>query len=416
MTLPATPAIRRRPPVARAAMLGATALLAACGSSAAQGAPAASGSKAPLVIGVTFPTTGPYGIFGNVSIDGMKVAVQDINKAGGILGRQVKLDVRDDGGDVSKATLAVKDLLDNDKVDLMMPGSIAQTVLAILPITTQRTMTTITQASSIDTVDLTKFPYSFQMTFPTTSQGQAIACVLQQDSHLKVGTLTTGDKGGVTLMGAMVKALQSKGITVAAQQQFALDATSAVSQVQALKSAGVDAVVIQAAGTALSTAASAFQALGWNIPIVFTQGSVSTNLDKYVPASIAANVKAVVVSSQARPSETELPPTLKPFIQELAAIAPVQDLSVSIIARDVIYAYKWAIEKAGSTNGDKVRAALETISTANLPTNYFYSFPNPNFTATDHSTDHADLSKFWGVVKVSKLLDGTYVGGPAPSC
>jgi ABC-type branched-subunit amino acid transport system substrate-binding protein len=254
------------------------------------------------------------------------------------------------------------------------------------------------------------------MTFPTTSQGKAIACVLKQDGHLKVGTLTTGDKGGVTLMGAMVSALQSKGITVAAQQQFALDATSAVSQVQALKSAGVDAVVVQSAGTALSTAASAFQAVGWNVPIVFTQGSVSTNLDKYVPASIAPQVKAVVVASQARPSETELPPNLKPFIQELAAVAPVQDLSVSILARDVIYAYKWAIEKAGSTDGAALRTALESISTATLPANYFYSFPNPNFTSTDHSTDRADLSQFWGLVKVSSLLDGTYVGGPAPKC
>jgi branched-chain amino acid transport system substrate-binding protein len=254
------------------------------------------------------------------------------------------------------------------------------------------------------------------MTFPTTSQGLAIACVLEKDQHLKVATLTTGDKGGTTLMGQMVQALQSKGITVVAQQQFALDATSAVSQVQALKSANPDAVVVQAAGTALSTAASAFQAVGWNVPIVFTQGSVSTNLDKYVPASLAPNVKAVVVASQTRPSENELPPALKPFITELAAQGPVEDLSVSILSRDVIYAYKWAIEKAGSTDGQKMKAALESISTAKLPANYFYSFPNPNFTAGDHSTDHADLSKFWGVVKVSTLLDGTYVGGPAPSC
>lgn len=416
MTLLATPAPRRRTRLAMGALLCAGALTgAACGST--QSSPStSSGSTKPLKIGVIFPTTGPYGIFGKVSIAGMQVAVAEINRAGGILGRQVQLDTRDDGGDVSKATLAAKDLIDNDHVDVLMPGSIAQTVLAILPITTQHKMATITQASSNDTVDLSKFPLSFQMTFPTTSQGNAIACVLKQDSHLKVATLTTGDKGGVTLMGAMVKALQAKGVTVVAQQQFALDATSAVAQVQALKSANPDAVVVQAAGTALSTAASAFQAIGWNVPIVFTQGSVSTNLDKYVPTSLAPNVKAVVVASQTRPSANELPPALKPFITELAAQGPVQDLSVSILSRDVIYAYKWAIEKAGSTNGQAMTNALASISTANLPNNYFYSFPNPNFTSTDHSTDHADLSKFWGVVTVSPLLDGTYVGGPAPTC
>jgi ABC-type branched-subunit amino acid transport system substrate-binding protein len=73
----------------------------------------------PIKWGSIHPTTGPYSTEAFDQVEGVKIAIEDINKEGGIDGRQVKLLFRDDQFKWDQVTVHALDLLDNHRVDFL---------------------------------------------------------------------------------------------------------------------------------------------------------------------------------------------------------------------------------------------------------------------------------------------------------
>ncbi|MFD6698217.1 MULTISPECIES: amino acid ABC transporter substrate-binding protein [unclassified Microbacterium] len=111
------PALRR---IARVAALGAalaaTALLAACSGTAA---PTAS-ATGPLVIGTSLPMTGPVADVSKSGYQGYELWAEQTNAAGGLLGRQVKLKVLDNGFNPEQVTTDYTRLIAQDHAELLL--------------------------------------------------------------------------------------------------------------------------------------------------------------------------------------------------------------------------------------------------------------------------------------------------------
>jgi ABC-type branched-subunit amino acid transport system substrate-binding protein len=113
----------------------ALAFMAACGSdSGSSGAAKSDGGGAPIEIGAYAPLTGDRAASGTTEANGVKLAVKQINAQGGINGRQLKLDYKDDTGDANKSTTTATELATQTKVvavigtygsDLGLPSSAA---------------------------------------------------------------------------------------------------------------------------------------------------------------------------------------------------------------------------------------------------------------------------------------------------
>src|ERR1700761_2720011 len=117
-----------------AAALGAVALgvgvLAACSSSSSSSsaasaassgsasAPASGSSSAPITIGASLSLTGDFSADGVAFQQGYQLWVKDVNAAGGILGRQVKLTVLDDKSDPNQVVTNYQTLINTDHVNL----------------------------------------------------------------------------------------------------------------------------------------------------------------------------------------------------------------------------------------------------------------------------------------------------------
>src|ERR1700761_5357476 len=117
-----------------AAALGAVALgvgvLAACSSSSSSSsaasaassgsasAPASGSSSAPITIGASLSLTGDFSADGVAFQQGYQLWVKDVNAAGGILGRQVKLTILDDKSDPNQVVTNYQTLINTDHVDL----------------------------------------------------------------------------------------------------------------------------------------------------------------------------------------------------------------------------------------------------------------------------------------------------------
>ncbi|MCX8204183.1 MAG: ABC transporter substrate-binding protein [Candidatus Nezhaarchaeota archaeon] len=75
--------------------------------------------KPPIKIGFVSPLTGPSAYLGREVVDGALLALEEINAAGGMLGRKVELIIEDDEGKPDKCLSAVKKLIEVDRVDLL---------------------------------------------------------------------------------------------------------------------------------------------------------------------------------------------------------------------------------------------------------------------------------------------------------
>ena len=129
-----------RSPVLRALMSGA-AVFAFAGSAVAE-APA-------IKIGSFLSVTGPAAFLGDPEEKTLKLYVEKLNKAGGVIGRKLELVVYDDAGDSDKARTFAKRLIDQDKVDVIIGGTTTGTTMAALPLVEQAGIPFISLAGAV---------------------------------------------------------------------------------------------------------------------------------------------------------------------------------------------------------------------------------------------------------------------------
>jgi branched-chain amino acid transport system substrate-binding protein len=110
----------RLPVLAAGAALALTAV-AACGSTASNaGSTTGSASSGPVTIGMSLPMTGPVADVSKSGYQGYELWASQVNAAGGLLGRQVKLDMLDDGFDPNQTAADYTRLISQDHVNLLL--------------------------------------------------------------------------------------------------------------------------------------------------------------------------------------------------------------------------------------------------------------------------------------------------------
>src|ERR1700759_5427650 len=98
--------------------LAAAAALSACGAAAQSSGPAA--SSGPITIGMSLPMTGPVADVSKSGYQGYELWASQVNASGGLLGRQVRLNMLDDGFDPNQTAADYTRLISQDHVDLFL--------------------------------------------------------------------------------------------------------------------------------------------------------------------------------------------------------------------------------------------------------------------------------------------------------
>jgi len=230
-------------------MLAAAGLLAGCTAPQPMPAPTPTATATPigdgvLRIGTLFPSTGATAFIGPPQLDAVKVAVADINAAGGVNGKPVVL-LSDDSGDATTQTAeaSLADLVKKGADVIIGPSSsvLSQRLLtaaAAAQVALISPAATYPQLSSLDTQNV------FFRTIPSTAlQGTALGALLPSKKQLKVALVASSDPIGQSIVPTLHDALAAHGGALVAN--IALTASSAPADVIAqLKKAAPDAVVL----------------------------------------------------------------------------------------------------------------------------------------------------------------------------
>jgi branched-chain amino acid transport system substrate-binding protein len=209
----------------------------------ATGAPGTAGDGV-LRIGYLLPETGALDFLGPPMIEAVKMAVQEINDAGGVLGKPVELVGRDDGTDADVASTAADQLL-AEGVDLIVGAAASGVSLAVID---KITTAGIPMCSPSNTgVQFSTYPdrdLYFRTAPPDNLQAQVLADLVVDDGHETLVVLGRSDEYGEGFANFVAEELESAGVTVDDVIIFDAEAGTYSDVATQIAAAAPDAVVM----------------------------------------------------------------------------------------------------------------------------------------------------------------------------
>ncbi|MGO9412937.1 MAG: ABC transporter substrate-binding protein [Spirochaetia bacterium] len=173
-------------------------------------------SSAPIKIGFFAPESGFAAADGQSAYDSAKLAVVDINKAGGINGRQIQLINYDDASDAKQAVSIATRLVTQDKVDAVVSGSYSDQTLAAAPIF-QRNGIPMLAAYAVNPGIPATGRFIFQQDFNGVVEGKAAAVALVKDLGVtKIAIVAIKNDFGTALVQGFTAEAAALGATVVA--------------------------------------------------------------------------------------------------------------------------------------------------------------------------------------------------------
>lgn len=243
-----------------------------------------SGNK--VVIAVAGPFSGTESFIGPDTLNGVKVAAQEINANGGILGKQVQIVTADTGGDPVDAVPAISQIISTDHPSgIIGPSSL--TITSVINQLNQDKMVDMPVGGTTQ-LDHMNFPYIFRVTPSDSQMGVAMAYYGVQKNYKKVALLFGSNSSAQTLVGPIQSTLQKHGVSIVANISIVPDQSSYRSEVEKLIQSKPQAIFTQVDPQTASTFFSELQQLGGgNIPLIGDDVTASSQFAQAIGLSYA---------------------------------------------------------------------------------------------------------------------------------
>lgn len=250
----------------------------------------------PIKIGSVLSVTGPAAFLGDPELKTLQQYVEDINKKGGVLGRQLQLVHYDDGSDANKANGFAKRLIDDDKVDVIVGGTTTGATMSMVPLVEKSGTPFISLAGAVVIVEPVK-KFVFKTPHTDRMAAEKVFEDMKKRGISKVALLSEtsgfGQSGKKETEGVAAK----YGISLVANETYGPKDTDMSPQLTKIKTTpGVQAVFIFGLGQGPAIATKNYKQLGISLPLYHAHGVASEEFIKLAgPAAEGARLPAAAL-------------------------------------------------------------------------------------------------------------------------
>ena len=235
----------------------------------------AQAASSTLTISVVAPFTGVDAVLGPKYQVACLAATQVINKAGGIMGHQIKCKTVDTRGDPADAVPAVRQMYATTSNLALVIGCTSDEASTVVPVFgAHKTVSfCMTGESEFDHVH---FPYFFRLVPPDAADSVAMVKIAKNHGFKNIALAFANDAGSQTFVQPALAALKLNGMNVVSNQTLDINATTFQTEAQAIVSAHPDAIMMEALGAAGVGLLNSIYALNGNkmIPIIGTSAMI----------------------------------------------------------------------------------------------------------------------------------------------
>jgi branched-chain amino acid transport system substrate-binding protein len=338
-----------------------------------------------IKIGVDGPFTGGSSSMGVSMRDGVLLAINEINAKGGVLGRKLEPVLRDDEAKNERGVQIAQELIEREKVVATVGYINTGVALAsqrffqeakIPVINNVATGTAITQQFADQP---TRFV--FRNSARDAIQAPMIASeAIDKRGFKKVAILADTTNYGKLGKDDLVKALAAKGITPVAIEQFNIGDVDMTAQLLRAKSAQAEAILTYGIGPELAQIANGMAKINWKKPMI---GSWTLSMANFIETADKNSEGARMPQTFIQEPNTQRRKAfIDAYVKEYKPKNGIMPSPVSAAqGYDSIFLLAAAITQAKSTDGDKIREALENLNAKVDGVVTTYDHP---FSAADH--------------------------------
>ena len=320
-----------------------------------------------IKIGVNEPLTGAFAASGTYVVNGAKIAADEINAKGGILGRKIELVIEDNKSNPTEAAAVAEKLITSDKVPIIMGAWGSSLTLAVMPKLMDYETPMVVETSSSGKITTSGNPYIFRISPPSAVEADAFKPMVDKVGIKKADFLVINNDWGRGAAEDFGKMMKEKGVTVGLVETMDQSAQDMSAQLSKFKSSDADTLMITTAVDQLTLIFKQAAALGLKKRIITTGGS--QNPDQIIAQAGAAADGTMHLTTFLPwfPDKTPNPEATKYFITEWQKRGfQFAGVTESFRGYDGIRTAAAAIEKAGKTDAASVKAALWNVDIKGL--------------------------------------------------
>ncbi|MCC6000067.1 MAG: ABC transporter substrate-binding protein [Pararhodobacter sp.] len=337
-----------------------------------------------LKIGWVRPLTGPLASSFEALYAAGDIALDEINEAGGILGRRlVKVEI-DDAAAPANQPIVMRELIHQGVKFVVGPVGSSQT-LASLAVSTPAQVIQSGYITASEGGDGERYPYHYQCVFTVDAQAVKYAeYISQRTEHRRVGILVEDSAAGTSVLSAMQTELPAAGLEIVGEHVAPMRSTDMTSFLRALRSAGAEALCVFVSNNIdVTQFFVGLQRLNWQPTVVGHTGLTFAAAEGSVPDgarfpdAYAALYESLTYTDDSEPNER-----VRAYIRKIMALnLPPAALPPAATSPyyDFLHVLKHAIEQTNSLETPVIKEYLDQL------TDYDGMFGSMAFTAQNHT-------------------------------
>lgn len=321
----------------------------------------------PVKIGLVTALSGQSAKSGEAISRGIGLAIEEINRNGGVLGRPLELVARDDEANPSKGVLAARELIQRAGVVALIGGLDTPVSMAIVPIANQMKVpfvgpwaagTGITRNGAADN-------YVFRVSAVDALVDEAlVAYAVKTYGAKKPGAILVNNAWGESNQQGLVAALKAAGLPSAGIEKYEANDIDMVPQLSRLREAGADALFLVGNVGPSAQVVKSLDRMGWTVPVISHWGPAGGRFDELAgPGAARVHfVQTFTFAGNDSPKAKAVLDALKakyPAIKSMADVTPAVGIAN---AYDATHLIALAIQAAGATEGPKVRDGFYKVA------------------------------------------------------
>lgn len=351
------------------AIVGLGLSLAGCGKSDDTKPTSASAGKtgpesaAPIKIGAIFSVTGPASFLGAPEEKTTQMLVDKINQTGGVDGRKIQLILKDSGSSPEKAVSLAKQLIDEDQVLAIIGPSTSGETLAIKNIC-QESKTILISCAAAEEITSPVLPYVFKVAPKDSDATRWIYKTMKDRGISRIGAISSNDGFGKAGKGQLEKLAGEYGITVAISEVYDKQATDLTDILTKLKGQQIQAVVNWSIVPAQSLVAKNMKQIGLDVPLFQSHGFGNIKYAEAGGEPVNGTLLPCgrILIAEALPDDHPQKKVLMEYKQDYEGRFKEDASTFGGHPYDALLILTEAIRKAGSTDREKVRDAIESLT------------------------------------------------------
>jgi branched-chain amino acid transport system substrate-binding protein len=312
-----------------------------------------------IKIGVTQPLTGAFAASGNYVAQGTKIAEEEINAAGGVLGKKIELVIEDNKSNPTEAVTTVEKLIQQDKVPLLIGAWSSTLTLAVMPKLEEYKVPMIVETSSSGKITTSGNTYVFRISPTSQMEAKAFQPLAKQMGIKKADFLYTNNDFGIGSADEYSKMLKANGVDIGVRETMDPAATDFSAQLAKIKASGADTLFVTTAVEQLTLILKQAKEQQVKVRVVSCGGSNS-------PDQIIAQAGAAAEGSFHTafftpwfPEMTTNPDVSKRYMDGWKKHGfNVGGLTEGFRGYDAVYVAVAAIKAAGKPDSEAIRQAL----------------------------------------------------------